>query len=181
MALVSPQSKSQHCLRTTFALLTYKIVLSSLSAESGKTPFFISLANQGSLTSNLFAFWLAPDGAAGSELSFGAVDSSKYTGSQSYWFHSHFYIQGALLTLPIILGISYHDLDALATEGTQYYWNTPVCLLRILSQFSISDCYHVVELRLRIQRRYHWLIQRHHRLRHHSHLRSYRRCGGSVR
>jgi len=45
---------------------------------------------------------MARDGATGSELCIGCIDSSKYTGS-----------------------ITYFPLDPTVTDDTQYYWNTP--------------------------------------------------------
>lgn len=53
------------------------------SAESGKTPYFINLANQGSLTSNIFGVFQARNGASGSELCLGCTDSAHYSGSES--------------------------------------------------------------------------------------------------
>ncbi|KAG8948333.1 Type I transmembrane sorting receptor [Tulasnella sp. 424] len=70
------------------------------NADSGATPFFINLANQGSLASNVFSFYMSRDGGKGSELCFGCINSAKYTGS-----------------------ISYYPLDSSATYWIQYYWN----------------------------------------------------------
>ncbi|KAG8865232.1 Type I transmembrane sorting receptor [Tulasnella sp. 330] len=70
------------------------------NAESGKRPFFFRLCDSGVLDHKLFAFYLSRDGAKGSELSFGKVDTSKYTGS-----------------------VNYYPLDSESTGGTQYYWN----------------------------------------------------------
>ncbi|KIO28275.1 hypothetical protein M407DRAFT_22485 [Tulasnella calospora MUT 4182] len=70
------------------------------NAESGATPFFINLANQGTLASNVFSFYMSRGGSSGSELCFGCTNSAKYTGS-----------------------ITYYSLDSSATSGTQYYWN----------------------------------------------------------
>ncbi|KAG8856314.1 Type I transmembrane sorting receptor [Tulasnella sp. 330] len=72
------------------------------NAASGKTPFFFNLIANGALTSNIFSFYMARNGGTGSELCIGCTDSSKYTGT-----------------------ITYHTLSAAATDGTQYYWNTP--------------------------------------------------------
>ncbi|KAG8945217.1 hypothetical protein FRC04_001123 [Tulasnella sp. 424] len=72
------------------------------NAESGATPFFINLAQSGSLASNVFSFYMARNGGSGSELCIGCVDSAKYAGS-----------------------IQYYDLDSSATNGEQYYWNIP--------------------------------------------------------
>ncbi|KAG8903977.1 Type I transmembrane sorting receptor [Tulasnella sp. 403] len=70
------------------------------NAESGKTPFFINLANGGVLTSNVFSFYMSRGGASGSELCIGCTDSAKFTGS-----------------------VSYYPLDPASTGGVQYYWN----------------------------------------------------------
>lgn len=53
------------------------------NAETGKTPWFINAAP--SLISPVFAFYLARNGASGSELAFGAVDSSKYSGCKFFY------------------------------------------------------------------------------------------------
>ncbi|KAG8860917.1 hypothetical protein FRB96_003652 [Tulasnella sp. 330] len=70
------------------------------NAESGKTPWFINAANEGLLTSNVFSEYMARNGATGSELCFGCIDSTKYSGA-----------------------ITYYPLSTAATSGTQYYWN----------------------------------------------------------
>ncbi|KAG9019062.1 Type I transmembrane sorting receptor [Tulasnella sp. 427] len=70
------------------------------NAESGATPFFINLAESGSLASNVFSFYMARNGGSGSELCIGCADSAKYTGS-----------------------VQYYDLDPSATNDEQYYWN----------------------------------------------------------
>lgn len=70
------------------------------NAESGKTPFVFNLFNQGSLPAKLFSVFMARNGASGSELCLGCIDSSKYTGT-----------------------ITYYPLNPSATGGTQYYWN----------------------------------------------------------
>ncbi|KAG8905957.1 Type I transmembrane sorting receptor [Tulasnella sp. 403] len=72
------------------------------NAESGATPFFVNLVNNRVLTSNVFAFYMSRNGGSGSELCLGCTDSSKFTGS-----------------------VSYHPLDPSATNGQQFYWNTP--------------------------------------------------------
>ncbi|KAG8868321.1 Type I transmembrane sorting receptor [Tulasnella sp. 332] len=72
------------------------------NAETGKTPWFINLANSGTLASKIFSVYQARNGASGSEICFGCTDSAKYTGA-----------------------ITYYPLDPSATSGTQYYWNTP--------------------------------------------------------
>ncbi|KAG8986917.1 Type I transmembrane sorting receptor [Tulasnella sp. 427] len=70
------------------------------NAETGKTPFFVNLVNNGTLASNVFSFYLSRHGGSGSELCIGCTNSAKYTGS-----------------------IAYHALDPATTRGTQYYWN----------------------------------------------------------
>ncbi|KAG8898224.1 hypothetical protein FRC00_003085 [Tulasnella sp. 408] len=70
------------------------------NAQSGATPFFINLVNQGCLASNVFSFYLSRGGSSGSELCLGCTNSAKYTGC-----------------------ITYYPLDPSATGGTQYYWN----------------------------------------------------------
>ncbi|KAG9003878.1 Type I transmembrane sorting receptor [Tulasnella sp. 427] len=70
------------------------------NAESGKTPFFVNLVNNGALASNVFSFYMSRNGGSGSELCIGCTNSAKYTGS-----------------------IAYYALDSSATSGTQYYWN----------------------------------------------------------
>lgn len=76
------------------------------SAESGATPFFISLATANLLSSNVFSVYQARGGASGSELCIGCTDSGLYTGD-----------------------INYYALDSSATGGQQLYWNTPVSAL----------------------------------------------------
>ncbi|KAG9024367.1 Type I transmembrane sorting receptor [Tulasnella sp. JGI-2019a] len=70
------------------------------NAETGKTPWFINAANEGLLTSNIFSFYMARNGASGSELCIGCTDSAKYSSA-----------------------ITYYPLSTAATSGTQYYWN----------------------------------------------------------
>ncbi|KAG9000327.1 hypothetical protein FRB94_011957 [Tulasnella sp. JGI-2019a] len=70
------------------------------NAETGATPWFINAATKGLLASNVFSFYLARNGASGSELCFGCTDSAKFTGA-----------------------ITYYPLSTAATSGTQYYWN----------------------------------------------------------
>ncbi|KAG8881996.1 hypothetical protein FRB98_004029 [Tulasnella sp. 332] len=70
------------------------------NANSGKTPFFWNLANARSLASNVFGVYLRRNGDSGSELCLGCIDSSKYTGS-----------------------LTYFSLDKASTYNTQYYWN----------------------------------------------------------
>ncbi|KAG8860927.1 Type I transmembrane sorting receptor [Tulasnella sp. 330] len=70
------------------------------NAETGATPWFINAANEGLLTSNIFSFYMARNGASGSELCIGCTDSAKFSGS-----------------------ITYYPLSTAATSGTQYYWN----------------------------------------------------------
>ncbi|KAG8948172.1 hypothetical protein FRC04_009971 [Tulasnella sp. 424] len=72
------------------------------NAGSGATPFFINLAESGSLASNVFSFYMARNGGSGSELCIGCVNSAKYTGS-----------------------IQYYNLDPSATNGEQKHWNIP--------------------------------------------------------
>ncbi|KAG8948173.1 hypothetical protein FRC04_009972 [Tulasnella sp. 424] len=72
------------------------------NARTGATPFFINLAESGSLASNVFSFYMARNGGSGSELCIGCVNSAKYTGS-----------------------IKYYDLDPSATNGEQKFWNIP--------------------------------------------------------
>ncbi|KAG8975629.1 hypothetical protein FRC05_005422 [Tulasnella sp. 425] len=50
------------------------------SAVSNAKPFFINLADSGSLASNVFSFYMSRGGADGSELCIGCVNSAKYTG-----------------------------------------------------------------------------------------------------
>ncbi|KAG8901352.1 hypothetical protein FRC00_007698 [Tulasnella sp. 408] len=73
------------------------------NAQSGATPFFINLVNQGSLASNVFSFYLSRGGSSGSELCLGCTNSAKYTGCTTYY-----------------------PLDPSATSGTQYYWNIKI-------------------------------------------------------
>ncbi|KAG8912670.1 Type I transmembrane sorting receptor [Tulasnella sp. 408] len=54
-------------------------------AQTKATPWFFNLANQGSLASNVFSFYMTRQGADGSELCIGCIDSTKYTG-QPEWF-----------------------------------------------------------------------------------------------
>jgi len=72
------------------------------NAESGATPFFINLATNNLLSSNVFSVYQARGGASGSELCIGCTDSSLYSGD-----------------------ITFYALDSSATGGTQLYWNTP--------------------------------------------------------
>jgi len=72
------------------------------NAETGDTPWIFNAYQKGLLTSNVFSEFMARNGASGSEVCIGCIDSAKYTGS-----------------------ISYYSLSSAATSGTQYYWNTP--------------------------------------------------------
>ncbi|KAG8907334.1 hypothetical protein FRB99_004581 [Tulasnella sp. 403] len=71
------------------------------NAASGATPFFINLATQGKLASNVFSMYFSRNGGNGSEVCIGCVDSTKFTGN-----------------------IQYFPLDPAATNNTQLYWNT---------------------------------------------------------
>lgn len=55
------------------------------NAAFGAVPWFINLANQGSLASNVFSFYLTDDGAKGSELCVGCIDSTKFLGEPEYF------------------------------------------------------------------------------------------------
>ncbi|KAG8919744.1 hypothetical protein FRC01_001140 [Tulasnella sp. 417] len=70
------------------------------NAETRATPFFWNLVHNSALASNLFSFYLSRDVETGSELCFGCVDSTKYTGE-----------------------ISWYPLDTTVTNGTNYWWN----------------------------------------------------------
>ncbi|KAG9008419.1 hypothetical protein FRB90_008903 [Tulasnella sp. 427] len=72
------------------------------NAASQSTPFFINLAEAGSLASNVFSFFMARGGADGSELCIGCINSDKFTGD-----------------------VDYYSLDPSATGGKQLYWNIP--------------------------------------------------------
>ncbi|KIO26673.1 hypothetical protein M407DRAFT_234691, partial [Tulasnella calospora MUT 4182] len=54
-------------------------------AKTKATPWFFNLANQGYLASNLFSFYLTRQGAEGSELCIGCIDSTKFTGQPEYF------------------------------------------------------------------------------------------------
>ncbi|KIO26674.1 hypothetical protein M407DRAFT_74234, partial [Tulasnella calospora MUT 4182] len=54
-------------------------------AQTKATPWFFNLANQGSLASNLFSFYLTRQEAEGSELCIGCIDSTKFTGQPEYF------------------------------------------------------------------------------------------------
>ncbi|KAG8980266.1 hypothetical protein FRB90_007704, partial [Tulasnella sp. 427] len=54
-------------------------------AQTKATPWFFNLANQGALASNIFSFYLSRQGAPGSELCIGCLDSSKFTGQPEYF------------------------------------------------------------------------------------------------
>ncbi|KAG8985305.1 hypothetical protein FRB90_004791, partial [Tulasnella sp. 427] len=54
-------------------------------AQTGATPWFINLANAGALESNVVSFYLSRQGADGSELCVGCIDSSKFTGDPEYF------------------------------------------------------------------------------------------------
>ncbi|KIO31954.1 hypothetical protein M407DRAFT_18983 [Tulasnella calospora MUT 4182] len=55
-------------------------------AQTGATPWFINLASQGKLLSNVVSFYLSREGADGSELCVGCIDTAKFTGQPEY-FH----------------------------------------------------------------------------------------------
>ncbi|KAG8973498.1 Type I transmembrane sorting receptor [Tulasnella sp. 425] len=54
-------------------------------AQTKATPWFFNLANSGKLASNLFSFYLSRQGAEGSELCIGCIDSTKFTGQPEYF------------------------------------------------------------------------------------------------
>ncbi|KAG8959637.1 Type I transmembrane sorting receptor [Tulasnella sp. 425] len=54
-------------------------------AQTKATPWFFTLANNGKLASNLFSFYLSRQGAEGSELCIGCIDSNKFTGRPEYF------------------------------------------------------------------------------------------------
>ncbi|KAG8921052.1 Type I transmembrane sorting receptor [Tulasnella sp. 417] len=54
-------------------------------AQTKATPWFFNMANQGLLASNLFSFYLTRQGAEGSELCLGCIDSTKFTGQPEYF------------------------------------------------------------------------------------------------
>ncbi|KAG8958579.1 Type I transmembrane sorting receptor [Tulasnella sp. 425] len=54
-------------------------------AQTKATPWFFNLANNGKLASNLFSFYLSRQGADGSELCIGCIDSNKFTGQPEYF------------------------------------------------------------------------------------------------
>ncbi|MBN3292477.1 PEPA protein, partial [Polypterus senegalus] len=62
-------------------------------SSSGATPVFDNMMDQGLVSEDLFSFYLSPDGKSGSEVLFGGIDTSHYTGninwirlsSQTYW------------------------------------------------------------------------------------------------
>ncbi|KAG8896937.1 Type I transmembrane sorting receptor, partial [Tulasnella sp. 417] len=54
-------------------------------AQTGATPWFINLANQGLLASNVVSFYLSRQGAEGSELCIGCIDTAKFTGEPEYF------------------------------------------------------------------------------------------------
>ncbi|KIO21011.1 hypothetical protein M407DRAFT_29335 [Tulasnella calospora MUT 4182] len=70
------------------------------NAETRATPFFWNLAHGRALVSNIFSFYLSRDVETGSELCFGCVDSTKFTGD-----------------------LSWYPLDASMSNGTNYWWN----------------------------------------------------------
>ncbi|KAG8929901.1 hypothetical protein FRC01_003558 [Tulasnella sp. 417] len=55
------------------------------NAHTKATPWFINLANQGALESNVFSFYLSRKGADGSELCVGCLDPAKFTGEPEYF------------------------------------------------------------------------------------------------
>lgn len=54
-------------------------------AQTQATPWFINLANQGLLSSNVVSFYLSRQGADGSELCVGCIDTAKFTGEPQYF------------------------------------------------------------------------------------------------
>ncbi|KAG8952204.1 hypothetical protein FRC04_004911 [Tulasnella sp. 424] len=54
-------------------------------AQTGATPWFMNLANQGALASNVVSFYLSRQGADGSELCVGCIDGAKFTGQPEYF------------------------------------------------------------------------------------------------
>ncbi|KAG8929904.1 hypothetical protein FRC01_003561 [Tulasnella sp. 417] len=55
--------------------------------ETGATPWFMNLASQGLLESNIFSLYLpvTPQGSEGSELCVGCLDGAKFTGQPEYF------------------------------------------------------------------------------------------------
>ncbi|XP_028652957.1 pepsin A-like [Erpetoichthys calabaricus] len=62
-------------------------------SSSGATPVFDNMMDQGLVSEDLFSVYLSPDGKSGSEVLFGGIDTSHYTGninwislsSDTYW------------------------------------------------------------------------------------------------
>ncbi|KAG8952202.1 Type I transmembrane sorting receptor [Tulasnella sp. 424] len=54
-------------------------------AETQATPWFMNLAHAGALASNVVSFYLSRQGADGSELCVGCIDSAKFTGQPEYF------------------------------------------------------------------------------------------------
>ncbi|KAG9046884.1 hypothetical protein FS837_003469 [Tulasnella sp. UAMH 9824] len=54
-------------------------------ARTQATPWFINLANQGALASNVVSFYLTPQEPDGSELCVGCIDRTKFTGEPEYF------------------------------------------------------------------------------------------------
>ncbi|KAG8952200.1 hypothetical protein FRC04_004907 [Tulasnella sp. 424] len=55
------------------------------NAHTGGAPWFINLAQAGALASNVVSFYLSRQGADGSELCVGCIDSAKFTGQPEYF------------------------------------------------------------------------------------------------
>ncbi|KAG9024737.1 hypothetical protein FS837_005218 [Tulasnella sp. UAMH 9824] len=75
-------------------------------AQTRATPWFMNLANQGALASNVVSFYLSRQGADGSELCVGCIDSTKFTGEPEYF--------------PLTPGNSSQKYWDIATQGFTY-------------------------------------------------------------
>ncbi|KAG8946601.1 Type I transmembrane sorting receptor [Tulasnella sp. 408] len=78
-------------------------------AQTGATPWFMALANQGLLASNVVSFYLSRQGADGSELCVGCIDTAKFTGEPEYF--------------PLTPGNSSQKYWDIATQGFTYNGN----------------------------------------------------------
>ncbi|KAG8911400.1 hypothetical protein FRC00_006567, partial [Tulasnella sp. 408] len=78
-------------------------------AKTQANPWFINLANQGSLASNVFSFYLTRQEAEGSELCVGCIDGAKFTGEPEYF--------------PLTPGDATQKFWDIATQGFTYNGN----------------------------------------------------------
>ncbi|KAG8950409.1 hypothetical protein FRC00_007678 [Tulasnella sp. 408] len=127
-------------------------------AQTKATPWFFNLANQGYLASNVFSFYLTGQGAEGSELCIGCIDSTKFAGQPEY-FPLYAGTGNATQAVWDIIsdGVTYNNavvtppLIAIIDSGTSFiylppsraaalYANIPGAQLYINNRFYVFPC-----------------------------------------